>query len=184
MRSSYLTTFLVAGSLFIATAAVAAPPKTPDENELERLSTEWMTAIERKDRKSLESFLADNYVLQMPGDAERQYVHRAEWLENAINMDWSNFRYENIVARVHGDHATVSSRLYFKVSPNPLTFDSGVLDVWEKRGGKWQVTTRYLGESRLKERVSFVLGALAAALAMFAVYLIQRLVRRARRGAV
>lgn len=183
MRSRNFITCLAAGSLFIATAATATPPQTDDENDLQRLSMEWMTAIERKDKTSLESFLADDYVLQMPGDTEHQYVHRSEWLENAISMDWSNFRYENIVARVHGDHATVSSRLYFKVSPYPLTFDSGVLDVWEKRGGKWQVTTRYVGESRLKERISFMLGALAAALAMFAAHLIKGIARRARRRA-
>ena len=61
MRSSNLTKCLVGGSILIASAATASPPQTPNERELERLSMEWMTAIERKDRKSLESFLAANY---------------------------------------------------------------------------------------------------------------------------
>jgi len=184
MRSSNLTKCLFIGSILIASTATASPPQTPDERELERLSMEWMTAIEKKDRKSLESFLADNYVLQMPGDTELQYVHRAEWLENAIKMDWSSFRYENVVVNVHGDHATVSSKLFFKISPNPLTFDSGVVDTWERRGGKWQVTNRYLGESQLKQRISFALGILTAAVAVAAAYLIARISAWARRRAV
>ncbi len=183
MRSRYLSKCLLVGSLILAFTAAASPSSVPDEKALERLSVEWMAAIENKDKKALESFLADNFVLQMPGDTGSQYVHRAEWLENAIGMDWSNFRYENVVARVHGDHATVSSRLFFKVAPNPLTFDSGVIDTWEKRGGKWQVTTRYLGESQLKGRISFTLGVLAAGLALAAAYLVARLAKWARRGA-
>lgn len=184
MRSSNLGKCLFIGSLMIASAAVASSSPASDEKELERLSVEWMTAIENKDRNALESVLADNYVLQMPGDTSSQYVHRAEWLENAIRMDWSNFRYENVVARVHGDHATVSSRLFFKLAPNPLTFDSGVIDTWERRGGKWQVTTRYLGESQLKGRISFTLGVLAGALALAAAYLVVRLSKWARRRPV
>jgi len=184
MRSSNLSRCLFVGSLLLTFTAAASPSSIPDEKELERLSVEWMAAIEKKDRKALELLLADNYVLQMPGDTRTQYVRRAEWLENAIRMDWSNFRYENFVARVHGDHATVSSRLFFKVAPNPLTFDSGVIDTWERRGGKWQVTTRYLGESQLKGRISFTLGILAAGLALAAAFLIARLSKWARRRAV
>jgi Domain of unknown function (DUF4440) len=184
MRSSNLSKYLLIGSLLLASAAVASPASVSDETALERLSVEWMAAIENKDRKALESILADNFVLQMPGDTSAQYTRRQEWLENAIGMDWSNFRYENVVARVHGDHATVSSRLFFKVGPNPLTFDSGVIDTWERRGGRWQVTTRYLGESQLKGRMSFTLGVLAGVLALAAAYLVVRLAKWARRRAV
>lgn len=175
--------YFLLGSALTSFMATASPSRTSDEDTLRRLSTEWMTAIERKDRPTLESLLADNYILQMPGDSELQYVHRAEWLDNAISMDWSNFRYENVVVNVHGNHATVSSRLFFKISPNPLTFDSAVLDTWERRGGKWQVTNRYLGESNLKQRFSFILGALAGVLAVVAAFLIARVSRWARRRA-
>lgn len=184
MRSSNLSKRLFVGSLILASTTAASSSLAPDEKALEQLSVEWMTAIETKDRKALESFLADDFVLQMPGDNRSEYVHRAAWLENAISMDWSNFRHENLVARVHGDHATVSSRLFFKVAPNPLTFDSGVIDTWERRGGKWRVTTRYLGESQLKERISFTLGVLATGLALAAAFLVARISRRARRRTI
>jgi hypothetical protein len=95
-------------------------------------------------------------------------------------MDWSKFRYENITARVHGDHATVSSVLHFRISPFPFTFDSGVVDTWERREGRWQVTVRYLGASKLYERVAFLLGALATGIAVVATRLVARLLRRSR----
>lgn len=183
MRFSILIIGLSLGCMLAASGATASSGNPADEEALKQLSREWMTAIERKDKETLESILADDYVLQMPGDSEHQYVRRATWLENAINMDWSNFRYENMRVNVDGDRAVLSARLFFKISPNPLTFDSGVVDTWERRAGKWQVTNRYLGESALKERISFVLGALAAALAIAAVHLWMRMRRKVRGNA-
>ncbi len=184
MRSSKLFTNLLLGGILVASVAMAAPPTAPDEAELKQLSQQWMTALERKDESRLQSLLADDFVLQMPGDSPTQYVHRAEWLKNAIDMDWSSLRYENIVVKVDGDQAIVSSKLFFKVSPNPLPLDSGVIDAWERRGGKWQVTHRYLGESTLKTRMSFVFGMLATALALTLTYLLIRLSRRFSRREV
>src|SRR5262245_21103439 len=181
MSRSKVATLLAFGNLLIAVLAGASPSRASDEELVARLSREWMTAIEHKDRNVLESLLADDFVLQKPGDAEAQLKRRAEWLENAIGMDWSGFRYENIVAHVQGDHATVSSILRFKIAPFPFTFDSGVVDVWRRRGDRWQVTTRYLGESRLSLRIAFVSGILAAGLAAAVMVGLVRLVRRSRR---
>jgi hypothetical protein len=81
---------------------------------------------------------------------------------------------------VHGDHATVSSRLHFKVPPYPFEFDSGVVDTWERNDGRWQVTTRYLGESKLQQRMAFIFGVLAAGLVAGAAYAVAKLARRSR----
>ncbi len=67
--------------------------------------------------------MAESFVLQMPGDAESGVTRREEWLANALRMDWSDFRYENPAAQVHGDHATVSAKLFFRISPIPFTID-------------------------------------------------------------
>ena len=183
MRNASRSTCLMVAGLLASAPALAAVSPSTDAQTLERLSVEWMQAIEKKDRKTLEAFLADDYVLQMPGDTEAQYTRRSEWLTNAIDMDWTDFRYENMVAQVHGDHATVSSRLHFKVAPYPFEFDSGVVDTWERNDGRWQVTTRYLGQSKLQQRMAFVFGVLAAGLVAGAAYVVARLVRRSRRRA-
>ena len=166
-------------SLLLASPTTASPVVS-DEATLIRLSNEWMAAIEQKDRPSLERIVASEFTLRMPGDAQHLIVRRDEWLANAIGKDWSKFSYENLEAGVNGDQAIVTSRLQFDIAPFPLTLDSGVVDVWRKRDGRWQVTHRYLGESRVQLRIAFVAGILIAIIAGLAVYLGTRLIRRRR----
>lgn len=181
MRPASVSMLLVIAGLMAGHPALAAAPRNADEQTLERLSVEWMQAIEKKDRKTLEGFVADNFVLQMPGDSASEFTGRNEWITNAIDMDWTNFRYENVIAQVHGDHATVRSRLRFRVAPFPFDFDAGVVDLWERRDGRWQVTTRYLGESKVQQRMAFIFGVLAAGLFAGLSYAAARLVKRSRR---
>jgi ketosteroid isomerase-like protein len=161
MRTILLRSVLMLAIAFpVSFAAVGA--STTDEAELRRLSVAWMQALEKKDAPALENILAQDYVLQMPGDMSSQYTVRSEWLKNAIGMDWTRFRYENLDVRVNGDQAEVSSRLYFHVSPIPLELDSAVIDTWSKRDGRWQVTRRYLGQSHTSDRFQLMLGFGAA----------------------
>ena len=175
-----LCTGLLAGVL-LAAPAVALEPNKSDQATLSRLSNEWMIAIERKDRATLDRIVASDFVLQMPGDEQGRIIRRNEWMANAIAQDWSEFRYENVVVSVHGDQAIVTSRLNFKVAPFPLALDSGVVDIWRIRDGRWQVTKRYLGESRIQQRIAFFAGILAAIVAGLLAYGVARLVRRRRR---
>jgi hypothetical protein len=84
--------------------------------------------------------------------------------------------------QAEGDQAVVTSHLSFKVSPMPLTMDSGIVDVWTRRDGQWQVRTRYLGESRMGGRLAFAAGVVAATLAMLAWWGLRALLRRRRRA--
>ena len=178
MQRRSLMVAALLGSAFAGDFARAVTPT--DEQALASLSQQWMAAIEHKDRPALEALLAPDFTLRLPGDEESQVVQRAEWLDNAIRLDWTDFHYDNVRVHVHEDSATVSSRLSFKVSPNPLTFDSGVVDSWEKRDGRWQVSTRYLGESRLKQRMAFAFGIGAVLLAWGLVHLARRFRARNR----
>lgn len=171
---------LIAGGLSGA-PVLASTQLNPDESALRQLSHEWMSAIQRKDREKLGAILAPEFVLQMPGDTAAQVTPREEWLKNAIKMDWSNFRYENLAVTVSGNHATVSSRLYFRIAPFPFALDSGVVDIWRKRDGRWQVSRRYLGHSEGQQRIAFLAGLIAAFLLVGLVYLTRRISRRARR---
>jgi ketosteroid isomerase-like protein len=177
---------LVVVSVFLLCAAFAAATHAAvpanDEAMLRRLSAEWMQALERKDLPALEATLAPNYRLRFPGDTPAQATYRALWLKNAIEMDWTRFKYENVEVRVHGDLAIVSSHLRFHVSPFPFELDSGVVDVWERRNGRWQVVERMLGESATQARIGFWSGALMAAAVCGAWALLARW-RRRRRGA-
>lgn len=178
MRKTLLRSALILASV-VSPASVAAVATTPtDEAELQRLSVAWMQALEQKNAPALENILAQDYVLQMPGDTSAQYTVRSEWLKNAIDMDWDRFRYENLEVRVNGDQAEVSSRLYFHVSPIPIELDSAVLDTWSKRDGRWQVTRRYLGQSNTGDRFQMVLGFGAALAFWLVALLLSKLFRR------
>ena len=172
---------LLVAALLLGAPALASDPQTPDEQQLIKLSNDWMSAIERKDRAALERIVADDFVLQMPGDQPAHAVRRDEWLTNAVGMAWSGFRYENPQVTIHGDRATVTSRLHFNISPVPVALDSTIVDLWEKRDGRWQVTNRYLGESQMQLKIAFFAGVVGTLVVGLIGYGIVRLIRRRRR---
>lgn len=171
------------GVLLAAPSAGASVPQSVDEKAVAQLSAKLMAAVARKDREALEVLVADDFVLQIPGDTNARFTRRAEWITNAVQMDWAEFRHENLLAQVRGDQATVSSRLHFRVAPYPFALDAGVVDTWERRGSDWQITRRYLGQSDAQQRIAFFLGVLATGLAAAAAYVAMRLFKRLRRRA-
>ena len=162
----------------VAPASAASEPYSADAEAIKALSATWADAIARKDRARLESLLAEDFVLTAPGYPREREVSRGTWLDNAISKDWSRFRYENLHVRVHGTNAVATSHLRFHVSPIPFEMDSGIVDLWEKRDGRWQVTTRMLGESEVQSRITFIFGFIASALALVLWRVVRRLMRR------
>ena len=120
-------------SLAVVLCAVPVWASETENQALQRLSLEWMKAIAQKDEPALQALLAPEFSLTGAGDATQ--VPRAEWIANAVTKNWSGFRYENFDVRVSGEHATVNSRLFFRVVPIPFELDSGVINTWEKREG-------------------------------------------------
>lgn len=175
-------TIALAATLLV-TPIPARANASVDEADLKRLSVEWMQALESKDTTALESVLANDFVLQMPGDRVSDFVARGDWLQNATGRDWSRFRYENLRVHLSGDHADVTSRLYFHVSPIPIELDSGVVDRWERRDGRWQVSRRYLGQSNAGDRIKLSVGFVAALLLAAVAFAVARLIGRRRRRA-
>lgn len=172
---------LLLTGILVACPVPALSTVAADEAELRRLSLAWMQALENKDAPALDNILARDYVLQMPGDASAEQTPRDEWLKNAIGMDWTRFRYENLDVRVNGDQAEVSSRLFFHVAPIPIELDAGVVDTWSRREGRWQVTRRYLGQSNAQDRLKLI-GGFGAALVLLALgWGVSGLLRRLRR---
>jgi hypothetical protein len=62
----------------------------------------------------------------------------------------------------------------------PFELDSGVVDVWERRNGRWQVVERMLGESATQGRIGFWSGVSIGVLACVAWSLLARWRRRRR----
>jgi len=175
-------TATAAPEALVAESAETAPATDPaDVAELKRLSVAWMEALEKKDEVTLRALMAPEYALTSPGVLEEILLE--EWIGNAVGMNWSRPRYEAFRVRVSGDHAVVSSRFHFRVSPIPFGLDSGLVDTWERREGHWKVTGRYLGQSDTQERLRYLQGFATALLLWGAKAAWGKLarVRRARR---
>lgn len=118
---------------------------TADEAELIRLSQEWMdAALVKPDGKRLEELMAPEYNLQA-FDASRAPQPRAAWLALLKNgLKVHDFRYTSINAKVFGDVGIVYSTFRWSGQLRGVEFqDAGVLvDVWQRRKGKWQVVSR------------------------------------------
>ena len=137
-------------------AALSQQPKTASspgassgtEDELVRLSQLWMDAAMAHDMKTLEELVADDFMGFFPvrGDVGK----RAEWMANVRDPNRFQpiaWKYSNIQVRHHGENlAVVSSLASWKGTFNGQLHNDtgGLVDVWEKRKGKWQVVTRYI----------------------------------------
>lgn len=96
-----------------AQVVVIAQSDVPIYSELLARSNELMNAAERQDRAALELILADEFMLESPGNTAA--VPRAEWIDNAVNLKWEGFKFHNLKVRSFGEVAVVSSLLNFKV---------------------------------------------------------------------
>ncbi len=151
---SALVVFRPAG----AGAEQAMATTTGAEQELKRLSVAWMQAWKERDRATLERLLAEDFVLVLSASPERP-VGRARWLEMALGgYTCESFEYKRQNVRLLGDTAIVAS-VYTQrasVAGQDRSGDFFLTDVWQQRGGRWQVVARY---SSKPEGVSASSGA-------------------------
>jgi len=172
---------------FFAIAACAAQvlaiaqSDVPIDRELIARSNELMSAVERQDRAALELLVADEFKLEVPGDTAS--TPRAEWIDNAVNMKWSGFKFHNVKVRSFGEVAVVSSLLDFKVTTGigiPISSDVQVTDVWVFRNGQWLIAIRQLGADSLSGTMRMIAGFLAALVLCFLVMVFVRRRRKAK----
>lgn len=167
--------------LLMTSSPGEAPTAEADREALTKLSQEWMDAVARRDRPALEQLLAPDYELR-PVSGEQPSVPRAQWLENAVTMQWENRGYSNLHVKVDGDVGIVTSRYAFRVDPGEwkpaVSATADVVDVWKRRDGRWQVQGRLLGESSVTRWIDRVTGGVAMLVLVGVVALGRRLMRR------
>ena len=104
-----------------------------------------MEAAQRHDTKTLERLMAKDFTLVHP--SQDTVTTRAEWLANLAKIETKQFKYQHLKVVHYGATLAVASAV-LKIDavmdgrpwPAPKT---AAIDVWEKRGGRWQVVTRY-----------------------------------------
>lgn len=124
------------------TSSPAQTPTTPDE--IATLSQEWMEAVQRHDAKTLERLMAEDFTLVHP--SQDTVTTRAQWLATVTKIETKQFRYAHQKVVHYGGTLAVVSAVFVMdavLDGRPFSPKSAVIDVWEKRGGRWQVVTRY-----------------------------------------
>lgn len=154
---------------------------------LSRRSIEWMSAVERKDRATLERIVSPGFRLVAAGESSAA-VPREAWIGNAIRLDWTDRGYENMRVDVLGDVAVVSSQYAFRMDPGAwkpaISASASIVDVWVRRGGGWQVERRYLGGSSITRWLDRAVGFLLAAAILATTIVVRRVIRRKPRQSI
>lgn len=153
--------------------------RTAEQEELIALSTQWMEAVERKDRAALERFLADGFYISRPGESTK--IERSEWLKGAFDRDWHDLRYYNFKVDVYGDTAVVTALLDSHIRSKwgfSYGSDAQVTDIWVKRDGQWRVAARHLGAYSIVGWFRLALGFIAGLALCFVVWLLLKIKRR------
>jgi len=121
----------------LAAAAVAAAPLPAD---LAKAAHDYDQAQIRSDKAELERLLADDYVLQ---NSSGQVQDKATFIADSVAPGFKiePFKIEEPVEKVMGDVALLGGVATLKGTSEgqPFTARLRFMDVWAKRGGRWQV---------------------------------------------
>lgn len=116
--------------------AVVAPA-TPRDT-IETLAQLWMDAAQRQDRQLLEQLMAPDFTLVRVDETES----RAHWLGGTVRHPSKALVFERTrVVRYGSDMAILTGIMRVEVAE--ATARISVIDVWQKRQGRWQVVTRF-----------------------------------------
>jgi len=129
---------------FASRAQVPIGSESTKTDEIETLSQSWMTAAKDRDLKTLENLMAEDFRLVHP--SQDKVTTRAQWLSSLSTLETRSFRYEHLKVDHYGKSLAVASAVFIVdavMNGRAFTPVTSVIDVWEKRHGKWQIVTRY-----------------------------------------
>jgi hypothetical protein len=115
------------------------------EQELIRLSNDWMVATMNRDEITLNKIVAPAFRLggTNPGNAD---ITREIWMKNTMeNLKIDSINYLKIQVDLVDDLAIVRSTFYWSVAfrDMPAKKDTGnLVDIWIRKNKSWQVISR------------------------------------------
>jgi ketosteroid isomerase-like protein len=114
---------------------------TAAQDALTALEHEWMEAVQRNDLDALERILAPEFTYTASGHGRWP---RQRWMDTVPDYDIHRFRLHDINIRLYNEIAVILSRceLEADVAGVPRAGEFLLTDVWVRRDGRWQVTTR------------------------------------------
>jgi ketosteroid isomerase-like protein len=119
---------------------------TDANDELRRLETAWMQAVQRRDVTFLDQLLGAEFTLTTgrPGHEVRTRQEYLEVTREAYRIE--SFTFEELEVLVHGEAALVRSRYRQEASMGGQDRTQTYLmtDVFFRRQGRWQAVTRHV----------------------------------------
>ena len=119
------------------------------EQEIKKLSNDWMIATMKKDEITLNKLVAPEFKLGGTnfGD-DNPPLPRAIWMKNTLeNLKIDSINYIKMKIEIIDNVAIVQSVFFWSVSfkGNSVIKDTGtIIDTWLKRKEGWQVVSRLL----------------------------------------
>jgi len=135
--------------LLILTGYAQNGKQVPTEQELIKLSKDWMAATMNRDEKTLNKIVAPEYKLGGT-DIDNPPITRDIWMKNTMeNLKIDSVNYIRMKVDVIGNTAIVQSVFYWSVAFRdfPAKKDTVILfDTWIKREKGWQVVSRIVAD--------------------------------------
>ena len=119
--------------------------KASTEQEIKRLSNDWMIAAKSRDEKTLNKIVGAEFKLGGT-DLDQPGLPREIWMKNTMeNLKIDSINYIKMLVEVIDNVAIVQSTFYWSVSfrDMPAKKDTvNLVDTWIKRNEVWQVVNR------------------------------------------
>ena len=132
--------------LLLVSSANAQNDKQPmNEQEIKKLSNDWMIATMKRDEKTLNKIVAAEFKLGGT-DLENPGITTEIWMKNTMeNLKIDSINYVKMKVDIIGNVAIVQSVFYWSVAfrDTPVKKDKvNLIDTWIKRDEVWQVVSR------------------------------------------
>jgi hypothetical protein len=114
-----------------------------EESLLVDLERQLQDAVRRHDRRSLESFLAEEF--RTTGSSHLGTVGRDRWLDLATEgIEWDSFEFRTARCMVLGAVGVVASVVNRRgtIAGQDTSGDFATVDTWVRREGRWQIINR------------------------------------------
>ena len=117
------------------------------EQEIIRLTHEWMDAVARRDSAALDGIIAGDFLISgwLPDGGLADKKLYIEDCLRPVEVEQASYSYDRWKVRVYDDTAVVNCILHCQalVAAQERGGDFLLTDVWVKEGGHWRVVTRH-----------------------------------------
>ena len=121
--------------------STAAPSTIQSEQLLRQMNDEWMKALVRADRDTLDRIMADDFIFAYPmeGDDKSQFI--GDVVSGDVRVE--SLTRDNITVRIWGDTAVLTGKDSVRWSYQGRDFSGHykVINVYARRNAEWQLVS-------------------------------------------